>query len=107
MQVCITRAEILACLKRQGIIPISEVEVITRALDALYKNAKNKTVVEYEGSRYERRFLPLKLSKSGKNVQRWAKFWLLQLTEEKIDQDWERQVKEIWPNYFLIRKIDI
>ncbi|MDG1733449.1 MAG: hypothetical protein P8H39_10790 [Thalassotalea sp.] len=107
MQVCITRAEILACLKRQGIIPISEVEVITRALDGLYKNAKNKTVVEYEGSRYERRFLPLKLSKSGKNVLRWAKFWLLQLTEEKIDQDWERQVKEIWPNYFLIRKIDI
>lgn len=107
MQVSIKKAEILACLKRQGILPISEVELITTALDSLYKSVKNQTVVEYEGSRYERRFLPLKLSKSGKNVQKWAKFWLLLTSEEKIEPNWDRQVKEIWPSYFLIRKVDI
>ncbi|WP_260679343.1 hypothetical protein [Thalassomonas sp. M1454] len=107
MQVSIKKAEILACLKRQGILAISEVELITTALDALYKNVKNQAIVEYEGRRYERRFLPLKLSKSGKNVQKWAKFWLLLTSEEKVEPNWDRQVKEIWPSYFLIRKVDI
>lgn len=107
MQVSIKKAEILACLKRQKIIPLSEVELITIALDSLYRRTKNNAIVEYKGNNYQRRFSPLKLSKSGKIVQKWAKFWLLQLSNEKIDPLWESQVREIWPTYFLIRTVDM
>ena len=107
MQVSIKKAEILACLKRQKILPLSEVELITMALDNMYKRARSNDIVDYKGNNYQRRFSPLKLSKSGKIVQKWAKFWLLQLSDEKIDPDWESQVREIWPTYFLIRTIDL
>lgn len=107
MQTCIERSEILACLKRQKVIPLSQVEVISTVLEALHKRVKNHTVVEYQGKQYERRYSPLKLSKSGKNVQKWAKYWLLQLPDGKVDADWNRQVREIWPTYFLIRTIDL
>ena len=107
IQVSIKKAEILACLKRQKILPLSEVELITMALDNMYKRARSNDIVDYKGNNYQRRFSPLKLSKSGKIVQKWAKFWLLQLSDEKIDPDWESQVREIWPTYFLIRTIDL
>lgn len=107
MQSCIKRAEILACLKRQKKLPLSEVEVISETLNFLHKRTKNREIIDYNGNNYERRFSPLKLSKSGKNVQRWAKYWLLQLPNGKTDPDWERQVREIWPSYFLIRSIEI
>ena len=107
MQVSIKKAAILACLKRQKILPLSEVELISSALDNLHKRVKNHTVVEYEGKHYQRQFSPLKLSKSGKNVQKWARFWLLQLSDGKTDPYWKSQVREIWPAYFLIRTIDL
>jgi hypothetical protein len=107
MQASIKRAAILVCLKKQGLIPVSEVELISAALDSLHNRVKNNASVEYKGNNYQRRFLPLKLSKSGKNVQKWAKFWLLQLPDGKVDPYWERQVREIWPAYFLIRKVEM
>lgn len=107
MLVSIKKAEILASLKTQGYLPLSEVEVITAALDLLHKRARNNAVFEYQGNEYKRRFLPLKLSKSGKNVQKWAKFWLLQLPNGKVDPQWEREVREIWPSYFLIRTVEM
>jgi len=107
MQVSIKKAAILVCLKKQGFLPVSEVEVITAELDNLHKRARSNAVVEYQGNEYKRRFSPLKLSKSGKNVQKWAKFWLLQLPNGKIEPNWERQVREIWPAYFLIRTINM
>jgi hypothetical protein len=107
MQVCIKKAEILACLKRQKILPLSEVELVSAALEKLHKRAKNRTSVEYNGNHYERRFSPLKLSKSGKNIQRWAKYWLLQLPNGNVDSHWQAQVREIWPSYFLIRTVDL
>ena len=107
MRVSIQKAEILVCLKNQGLLAVSEVEVISSALDLLHKRAKNNVAVEYNGNTYQRRFSPLKLSKSGKVVRTWAKYWLLQLPSGKIDPQWESQVREIWPTYFLIRAIDI
>jgi len=107
MQVSIKKAEILACLKKQGILELTEVELISTALDFLYKRAKNNTVVEYDGNNYQRRFSPLKLSKSGKVVRTWAKYWLLQLSSGRVDPNWESQVREIWPTYFLINSVDI
>lgn len=107
MQASIKKAEILAGLKRQKIIPLSKVELISSALDKRHSRAKNRTLVEYEGSKYERRFLPLKLSKSGKNVQKWARTWLLLRDDGEVDLTWENQVREIWPNYYLIRIIEL
>ena len=107
MQASIKKAEILACLKKQGLLALSEVEVISSALDFLHKRARNNAVVEYDGNAYQRRFSPLKLSKSGKVVRTWAKYWLLQLPSGRVDPKWESQVREIWPTYFLIRTVDI
>jgi len=107
MQVSIKKAAILSCLKRQGILDLSAVELTSTALDNLHMRVKNNTVVEYEGSLYQRRFAPLKLSKSGKLVQKWAKYWLLQSTNGQVDPNWESQVREIWPSYFLIRTVDL
>lgn len=106
MNKCIKKAEILSSLKAQNILPLSDVEIISAALDKLYKSTKNNAVVEYEDANYMRRFLPLKLTKSGKNVQRWAKIWLLQLPNGDIDPHWESMVRDIWPRYFLIRTIN-
>lgn len=107
MQVCVKKAEILACLKRQGILPLSKVEIISATLDSLHNRARNHAIVEYEGDQYQRIFLPLKLSKSGKTVQKWAKIWLLHQANGKVDPQWESQVREVWPTYFLIRAIDL
>jgi len=107
MQVSIEKAAILACLKNQGYLPLSEVEVISAELDNLHKRARSNAIVDYQGQQYKRRFSPLKLSKSGKNVQKWAKFWSLQLPNGKIEPNWDRQVREIWPGYFLIRSIEM
>jgi hypothetical protein len=107
MQVSIKKAAILACLKEQGILALSKVELISTALDSLHKRARNNAIVEYEGNRYQRRFSPLKLSKSGKVVSKWARYWFLQSPNCKVDTEWEYQVREIWPTYFLIRTIDL
>ena len=107
MKVSIKKAEILACLKAQGILPLSEVERVSSILDNEHKRAKSNTIVEYAGKKYKRQFSPLKLSKSGKNVQKWARFWLLQASKGKSDPIWEKQVREIWPSYFLIRTIEL
>ena len=107
MQVSIKRAEILACLKQQGIIPLSEVERISSILDSRHSRSKHNAIVEYNKKKYKRKLSPLKLSKSGKVVQKWARFWLLQTSEERSEPSWEKEVREIWPTYFLIRTIDI
>ncbi|MEW6989070.1 hypothetical protein AADZ91_00160 [Colwelliaceae bacterium 6441] len=107
MQVCIEKAEILANLKKQQILPLSEVELVNSILNQLHSRAKHQAVIIYEGNYYQRKFLPLKLSKSGKNVRKWAKFWLLQNSDSTVNNEWENQVREIWPTYFLIRTIEI
>jgi len=107
MQASLKKAAILACLKEQGILPITEVERISTILDCLHNRAKSNAIVEYDGKQYKRQFSPLKLSKSGKTVQKWARFWLLQISDERADPIWENQVREIWPSYFLIRTLDL
>ena len=107
MQVSIKKAAILTCLKTQGLLALTEVEVISTVLDSLYKRAKANAVVEYEGKSYQRRFSPLKLSKSGKIVRTWARYWLLKMANEQFDPNWESQVRELWPSYFLIGYIDL
>jgi hypothetical protein len=105
--VSIQKAQILACLKQQRLLPITEVERISEILNIKFKSTKHNETVEYNGKDYKRQLTPLKLSKSGKVVRKWARFWLLQLAEEKADPSWEAEIREIWPSYFLIRAIDI
>lgn len=107
MQASIKKAVIMASLKAQGLMALTEVEIISAALELLYKRAKNNTLVEYNGNTYQRRFSPLTLSKSGKIVRTWAKYWLLQLANERVDPNWESQVRELWPSYFLIGNVDL
>lgn len=107
MKASVERAEIVVCLKAQGILPISEVERISSILDVQYKGTRSNSTVEYDGNQYKRQFSPLKLTKSGKNVQKWAKFWLLQTPDGRTEPFWQKQVREIWPTYFLIRTIDL
>jgi hypothetical protein len=106
MTACVRKSDIRNDLKSRGLIELLPVEVITQALDHLHGRAKNQALVEYEGNLYQRRFSPLKLSKSGKIVRKWAKYWLLQLADGNKDPEWERQVRDIWPTYFLIRTIN-
>ena len=47
------------------------------------------------------------MSKTGKIVRKWAKFWLKKLASGETDPEWERQVREIWPENFTIRNLEI
>ncbi|WNC73277.1 hypothetical protein RGQ13_04610 [Thalassotalea psychrophila] len=105
--VSVKKAAILRYLKNNKVIPFSNTEAVTEQLDLLHKKTKNRDIVEYKKCKYERRFTPLKLSKSGKVVRKWAKFWFKLDAEDKVNKEWETQVKEIWPEYFIIRAFDI
>lgn len=105
--VCLKRATISSHLKSTGVIPVTEVETISAALKLLHRRAKSRDIVEYDGNQYECCFSPLKMSKTGKIVRKWAKFWLKKSANGETDQDWERQVREIWPENFTIRNLEI
>ncbi|WP_448547565.1 hypothetical protein [Thalassotalea fusca] len=104
---CVKRAVILRDLKSRGLVAISNVEIITDKLKALHQRAKSRQSVELEGEHYECRFAPLKLSKSGKIVRKWAKYWLRKQPDGNIDEQWRREVRKIWPEYFLITVLPI
>lgn len=102
----VEKAKILSYLKTNNIIPLSDVETISAELMVRYRRAKNNQVVEHNGDQYECKFAPLKLSKSQKIVRKWGKYWLKHLPNGYIDKDWETQVREVWPENFIIRKAD-
>ena len=104
-EVCIKKARILIDLKNNGLIPFTEVEIISEKLMILHQRVKNHQVVEYDGFFYKCRYSPLKLSKTGKSVRKWAKYWLRLLIDETPDQEWESSDKEIWPEYFVIKNV--
>ncbi len=106
-KVCVRKAKILLDLKNNGLMPFTEVETISAKLMTLYKRAENNKIVEYNGHSYECQFAPLTLSKSGKIVRTWAKYWLKKTADGKNDEQWQSQVREIWPENFLIKVSDI
>ncbi|MBU2892343.1 hypothetical protein KO495_03275 [Colwellia sp. D2M02] len=105
MEACLKKAAIVSQFKKEGLLALSQVEIITAALDALYPKVKNRDVVEYHGNYYQRSFSPLKLSKSGKLVRKWAKYWLLQGANGEIEPQWKSEVHDLWPSYFVIRAV--
>ncbi|WP_114853008.1 hypothetical protein [Bosea caraganae] len=66
-----------AALKASGIVPMSDHEMLEATLDRLFPAAKSKEIVEYEGHRYQRRFIPLERSLSRKSVTEWGRTWQL------------------------------
>jgi hypothetical protein len=77
-----TIAEIRAALIEQGDLPPRqkfgaefESERIQAQLDRLYPNAESKSVVEYQGAKWKRRYWPIDTSRSGKTVYEWHGYW--------------------------------
>lgn len=63
-------------LKASGVlVPKTPEEQLHADLDAMFPNAKSREVVEFEGKRYRRRFIPMQRSNSGKTVKEWGKTW--------------------------------
>jgi len=54
-----------------------EEKEINQALDELYPGAKSKTVVEYEGKKYQMRYFPLQKTAEGEKVKAWGHRWVL------------------------------
>jgi hypothetical protein len=70
------RVEIITAeLKRLGLLPKTEKEKLEDAIDAQFLNAKSKQIVEYEGKRYRLKFAPARMSRSGKTVTKWSRWW--------------------------------
>jgi hypothetical protein len=64
-------------LKRQGLIPKTDADLLNEELDLLYPNAKSRTVVTHNGQRYQVRYFPLIESRSRKTVREWGHSWAL------------------------------
>tara|TARA_B100001971_G_C18169301_1_gene526114 strand:+ start:99 stop:479 length:381 start_codon:yes stop_codon:yes gene_type:complete len=64
-----------AYLKHQGVLQMSERELLEKRLDSAFPNATSREVVEFEGRSFQRRFFPLQKSRSGKIVQVWGRRW--------------------------------
>jgi hypothetical protein len=62
-------------LKDHGIIEKTERELLNEELDKRYPNAKSKTIVTYQGKRYQIRYSPLVQSRSRKTVKEWGHNW--------------------------------
>lgn len=67
--------EIEAALKKSGVLPYSEQELLDARIDELFPKARSKDIVEYEGSRYQLKFTPKTKSRSGKSVYSWYRRW--------------------------------
>lgn len=63
-------------LKRTGVIPLTEQEQLEAELDKTFPNAQSKEIVEFNGTRYMRRFFPLEMSRSRKTVMEWGRTWV-------------------------------
>ncbi|EKC5521520.1 TPA: hypothetical protein ACPVW6_004210 [Vibrio parahaemolyticus] len=62
-------------LKASGVLERSEQENLEVRLDRQFPNAQSKEIVEFEGKKYQRRFYPLRKSRSRKSVTKWGKSW--------------------------------
>lgn len=62
-------------LKRKGVLPYTDIEILGQKLDAVYPNAAAGRKIIFEGKRYIRRARPLSRSRSGKTVYSWDNWW--------------------------------
>lgn len=57
--------------------PTPEEEMVTRKLDELYPKAKSRTLVEYEGKKYQLKYFPIEKTADGEKVKEWGHRWVL------------------------------
>lgn len=79
--------EIKESLIEQGILQKpepTEQQKTDAELDKLYPNAKSRKIVEYNGKRYQSRYFPRDISRSGKTIHEWGHTW--RLVEEKFEK---------------------
>ncbi len=62
----------------------TEQQKIDVELDRLYPNTKSRKIVEHNGKRYQSKYFPRDISRSGKTVHEWSHFW--QPVEEKSEK---------------------
>lgn len=62
--------------KEQGLIELSEEEVLWARIDVAFPDAPSRQIVEFEGVCYQRRFSPVSTSRSGKTVKGWRASWV-------------------------------
>lgn len=67
--------EIEVNLKARGLLPRSEREELAHRIDQAFPDADSGRVVEFEGKRYKRRYVPRGKSLSGKTVYGYDGFW--------------------------------
>jgi len=63
-------------LKSNGTIELTPEEQLEKELDVAFPNAQSKEVVEHNGSKYQRKFSPIVMTRSRKNVKEWRKEWI-------------------------------
>ena len=67
--------EIEEYLKKNGLIPYSDHELVIESLNNKYPNAQSREIVVHNGIKYRKKFIPLTLSKTGKTVKKWESTW--------------------------------
>ena len=56
--------------------PTPEEEKIAKELDQLFPRAKSRTIVEYEGGRYQIKYFPITKTEDGEKVKEWGHRWV-------------------------------
>ncbi|MDO8466905.1 MAG: hypothetical protein Q7S83_02065 [bacterium] len=64
-------------LKKSGAIERTEEEKLQLEIDALHPNAKSRSVIKHNRKRYQIRYYPAHISRSGKTVMEWEHQWVL------------------------------
>lgn len=63
-------------LKDSGVIEKTEVEKLNDELDRLYPNARSKSIVNYNGNKYQIKYFSVVVSRSRKTVKEWGHKWV-------------------------------
>jgi len=63
-------------LKYSGVIELVPEEKLQNELDRLHPNARSRSIVKYNGKKYQIRYSPLSISRSGKTVTEWGHEWI-------------------------------
>lgn len=80
-------------LKQSDKVEKAPEERLTEELDELYPNARSKTVVEYQGKKYQVRYFPLESSRTGKIVFEWGHQWVI-FSEESAKKSSGKRTKK-------------
>ena len=62
-------------LKRAGVIPSTDHELLELRLDSAFPDAASHEVVKHDDKNYKRRFFPMRKSRKGK-VLEWGRSWV-------------------------------